>query len=81
LIGSSGRHDYFLRDHRWHYLKFTRKPAELYDIIRDPHETQDVAAQNLRVVARADAMIEEWVQKVGAERVSTGIFNTDDLAP
>ena len=41
-----------------------RKVEQLYDLIADPHETTDVAAQHPEIVARMLAKLERWKKSV-----------------
>jgi len=60
------------REPRWklvmHLAKDGRPQFELYDILADPGEKQDVAAEHPDVVARLRAAYEAWLEDVSATR-------------
>jgi len=56
-----GQADRTLRDRVEFFNALPRQ--ELYDLIVDPHETTDIAAQNPSVVAELDARLQEYVAK------------------
>lgn len=59
---------YYVRTARWHFLWY-RDSGEtgLFDMVRDPRATRDVAAENLELVARFKRRIEAWAADMGIE--------------
>jgi arylsulfatase len=54
-----------MRDKQWKMVKHGQDSTwNLYDIIQDPTEINDVAEQHPDVVAHMDSLYNEWLQKV-----------------
>ena len=55
---------YFVRDQDWRFIwRKTSKRVELYEIEKDPGETNDRAAQHPDLVEKYKARIDDWVQE------------------
>jgi len=61
----SGGH--FYRDPTWHYVHYLARPSELYRIVDDPDERNDLARQNPQLVARFDVEIGDWDRRMRAD--------------
>jgi hypothetical protein len=70
-LGTSHRQQFFdcgydrictgVQDWPWKFIdNFDRKPAELYDLVHDPLEQENVAGQHPDVVKRLDASVQAW---------------------
>jgi arylsulfatase A-like enzyme len=63
-----GRSAGSLRRGRWKLIEFLdTNQVELYDLIADPGESQDLAAMQPRRVSRLRARLEQWRNEVGAK--------------
>jgi arylsulfatase A-like enzyme len=55
-----------VRDVRWKLIVYPPiNHRELFDLVADPHETKDVAAEHPKQVARLTELMKTWQKKVG----------------
>lgn len=58
-----------VRDDRWHFIRtydpgmYTFEPVVLYDMMADPHQTQNVAGAHPEVVREMDHRLAQWLQE------------------
>ena len=57
-------------ENRYKVVRIESKPAELYDLLADPMEQHDIAAEHPERVSRMVSEMEEWQRSV--ERSLTG---------
>ena len=66
--------DSYIREGRWKLAHPTRKnggPLELFDLVSDPAESRNVAAQQPEIVKRLSAKVEAWVASLPKQYLKT----------
>lgn len=60
-----------IRKGKWKMVKDIDDPAwELYDLLKDPSETHDLASAQPALVAELDLSYEQWAKRVGVKKVT-----------
>jgi arylsulfatase A-like enzyme len=60
-------------------IAFEKRPArELYDIAKDPHNLENLAAKMPELTDRLDAQLTKWLEETGDPRVVGGKLSGDD---
>ncbi len=66
-----------MRTKRWHLVTVAKPPTtplwQLFDVVADPGEQQDVAATNPEVVQRLSGEFESWWTSVRPQMVNEGV--------
>lgn len=47
------------------------RPVELYDIVADPYQSEDISEQNLEIVEQCDHYMAEWIHEQMAKGHTT----------
>lgn len=75
-----------IMDGQWKLVRHTARPRggpefELYDFVKDPLDTTDVAAQHPDVVARLAKALDGWKQMAESARLKPDAETTKNLSP
>ena len=57
----------FVRTERWHFIDDGKSSPQLFDVVADPNETEDVSASHPDLAGRFPQMVRSWQQQMKAE--------------